>query len=91
MDELDAAEILKTFWLEKVDSILSEQIVWATCPFCGKTDRIRILPKPDFVNADESYRSAWSTLIEGDLVPGICGFCLNVSVVKGNIARIPGL
>jgi len=93
MDEVDAAEILRSRWFECKDSIPSARIVFAMCPFCGKGDRIRLLPDAQEMGglADENYSAAWKRLAGSTRSPGICGFCLNVVLVSETGVLMPGM
>jgi hypothetical protein len=92
MDAFDAAEILKSRWLDNWDTLPSQRIVLATCPFCGKGDRIRLLPDASEIEADPEgeYEAAWKMLAGTQRSPGICGFCLNVLVIAEGRAEMPG-
>lgn len=89
MEVFEAAEVLKGFWVEAAERVSSAQVVLATCPFCGKGDRIRLLPREGRAAA---YQEAWETLARPGGRPGLCGFCLNVVLVgSGSRAQAPGL
>jgi hypothetical protein len=92
MDVFDAADLIKQSWLASAATIPSEKIVMATCPFCGKGDRIRIVPDDEPAGGDETdgYRAAYALLAGPDRRPGICGFCLNVVVMTCGKAHLPG-
>lgn len=90
MDEFDAAEIVKKHWLESSDEILSQQITMMTCPYCGKSDRIRILPHDIAEDGNEDERIAWNVLTGSGRKPGLCGFCLNVIFVGQGKAEMIG-
>ena len=53
------------------------------CPYCGKSDRIRLLETPEELNGDlltadlEHYKVLWGSLVNEDVTLGICKFCLN--------------
>lgn len=93
MDEVDAAEILRGRWFEYKDSIPSPRIVFALCPFCGKGDRIRLLPDAQEMGglSDENYSAAWKRLAGTTRSPGICGFCLNVVLLSDIGVLMPGM
>ncbi len=93
MDEFDAAEVVKRWWLEHRDSILLRSTVLASCPFCGKGDRISLLPPAQETSdvLDETYSVAWGVLANPNRAPGICGFCLNVVLISETGAAMPGI
>ena len=80
MDIYDAADIVRRLWLDRADGFSSQEIVLTKCPFCGKTDRIRLIPKdqPKDEPPDQEYQAAIEMLSDAGRVPAICGFCLNV-------------
>jgi len=92
MDEFDAAEIVKRYWLENVESIPSQQIVMVTCPFCGKADRIRILPLDGTLveSQDDAYRASMNLLIKSERTVAICGFCMNIVLLREGRGERPG-
>ncbi|AFM23589.1 hypothetical protein [Desulfomonile tiedjei] len=93
MDETDAADILRGFWLNRVESSSSQELILATCPFCGKGDRIRLLSDETqevSVIQETDYQAAWETLASKDRLPAICGFCLNVVLIRDGQAEMPG-
>ena len=93
MDEFDAAETVKRFWVENVESIPSQQIVMARCPFCGKADRIRILPPEESLPAEsrnDAYRASMCLLTRSERTVAICGFCMNIVLLKEGLGERPG-
>ena len=92
MDEFDAAEIVKRYWLENVESIPFQQIVMVTCPFCGKADRIRILPLdgPLVASQDDAYRASMNLFITSERTVAICGFCMNIVLLREGRGERPG-
>jgi hypothetical protein len=92
MDVFDAAEMLRSYWLERAEALSSHQMMAASCPYCGKGDRIRVLPQPGD-EADPSVtaglRSAWDLLASGERLPALCGFCQNIVILRGNQAEMP--
>ncbi len=92
MDEFDAAEVLKLYWLGQSDTISSQQIFLAMCPFCGKGDRIHLLDHKDtnLLASDDNYRAAWEKLSSSERLPGICQFCQNVVIIREGHAEMPG-
>lgn len=92
MDAYEAAAAVRKFWLDNSDRITSHDVLIAKCPFCGKTDRIRLFPKIQFEGqlADRDYEAAMEVLSKGGCVPAICGFCLNVVQMRGHEAEPPG-
>jgi hypothetical protein len=92
MDIYDAADILRRYWLEKADAPASHEIAAASCPFCGKGDRIRLLP-PLLCDACPSsvpdVTAAWNLLASEDRLPALCGFCQNIVLVSGSRAEMP--
>ncbi len=92
MDEFDAAEVLRLYWLGHSDTITSQQIILATCPFCGKGDRIRLLDQenPTFPVSEDDYSAAWEKLSSSGRLPGICQFCQNLVILRGKQAEMPG-
>jgi hypothetical protein len=93
MDETDAADILRTYWLSRAESATSQEIIPATCPFCGKGDRIRLLPNENqdaSVVEETDYRAAWKILTSKNRLPAICGFCMNVVLTGEGQAEMPG-
>jgi len=94
MDELDAVEILRRYWLDGAGTITSKEMVLASCPFCGKGDRIRLLPRQSQTGSPfprDNYQIAWEMLAATERLPAICGFCLNVVTVGGGQAEMPGV
>jgi hypothetical protein len=85
MDEFEAAEIIKQFWLENQDSRDSWDILMVTCPYCGKSDRIKPLTGPASIIESE----AWSILSSRDRQPAVCNFCLNVVLISDGTAMMP--
>ncbi|MCX5872635.1 MAG: hypothetical protein NTY51_05275 [Deltaproteobacteria bacterium] len=92
MDEFDAAEVLRLYWLGQSDTISSQKIILAMCPFCGKGDRIHLLNHEDtnFLASNDNYWAAWEKLSSLERLPGICRFCLNVVIIRGGQAEMPG-
>lgn len=92
MDEFDATEVLRLYWLDRSDTISSQQIISATCPFCGKSDRIHVLNQDDkkFLASDNNYWAAWEKLCSSESSPAFCQFCQNVVIIRGGHAEMPG-
>jgi hypothetical protein len=80
MDIFDATDIVRRFWLDRANGISSQEVVLAKCPFCGKTDRIRLIPldQPKDEPPDQEYQAAIEMLSSPGGTLGICRFCLNV-------------
>ena len=83
MDRKQALEDLKQFLinheLPKNDLALFD----IKCPYCGKTDRIKLLEPPedllpviDYENM-ETYAALWQQFAKATSVLGVCKFCLN--------------
>ncbi len=93
MDETDAADILRTYWLSRAENSTSQEIIPATCPFCGKGDRIRLLPDVTpkvSVLQETDYQAAWKILTSKNRLPAMCGFCMNVVLTGEGQAEMPG-
>jgi hypothetical protein len=64
------------------------------CPYCGKSDRIRALDRPEKLETDlpgnehGTYRRLWESLVSGETGLGVCKFCQNIlSLLDGNRAE----
>ena len=92
MDVFDAAEILRTYWLDRANAPAPQEIVAASCPFCGKGDRIRLLPRlggDKRLSATSGVTAAWNMLASEDRLPAICGFCQNIVLITGSRVEMP--
>ena len=94
MDECEAAEIVRSRWFEDKDRVHSEGIVTlGVCPFCGKGDRIGLLPDPAEMGSvsDDNYSAAWERLARTTRSVGFCGFCNNVVLISDTGVLMPGM
>lgn len=84
MSEHEQIEQLRMFTinhgLPKTDMALYD----VRCPYCGKSDRIRVLESPDeltgSINATdlETYKSLWNEILDASSSLGVCKFCQHV-------------
>ncbi len=84
MNTYEHIEKLRTFaihhGLPKTDMALYD----VRCPYCGKSDRIRLLETPGELDGDisapdlESYAGFWKELVETSGSLGLCKFCQNI-------------
>ncbi len=65
-----------------------------TCPYCGKSDRLRKLDLPGSLTSlserDVSvYRDLYDRLADGETRLGVCKFCLNIVDIAQNGVATP--
>ena len=95
MDTNSAAEELKAFiithGLPKTDMAL----YGIKCPYCGKSDRIRQLEKPDALNEKMDskniafYLKLWDQLARANESLGVCKFCQNLLLLEDKASAVP--
>jgi len=93
MDEFDAMEIVRNHWVETSENLPSQQVLMVTCPFCGKSDRVKVIPSSEGTDKKSvgEYREALQLLSEAKKSVAICGFCLNVVLVRAGRAEPVGM
>lgn len=90
MDPFDAAEIVKQAWLERAAEGDTVAVRLVACPYCGKADRVRELSLEELSGgADPALPQAWESLAQTGR-PALCGFCLNLVLLAGDKALMPG-
>ena len=89
MDEFDAVEIIKTCWIEKAETLATQDIKLVTCPYCGKSDRIRII-NSQITAENDRCSEAMALLGKSGGDPAYCAFCTNIIVIKDDKALMPG-
>ena len=95
MHTREAAEELKTFvllhGLPKTDMAL----FGVKCPYCGKSDRIRELEKPDALSNKMDpkqaavYLSLWNQLSRSNEPLAVCKFCQNLLSLQDKASALP--
>ena len=59
-------------------------------PFCGKADRIRILPSEEGLPAEsrnDACRASKCLLTRLERTVAICGFCMNIVLLKEGLGE----
>ena len=80
----DHIQALKTFVLDKGLPFTDIGLFGLKCPYCGKSDRIRILESPEELQGLLSkediaqYRGLWAETISENTDVGVCKFCQNL-------------
>jgi len=87
-------EQLRRFVMEHGLPLTDMALFGVRCPYCGKSDRVRPLERPEELERDlppddlEVYRQLWQSLISEDSGLGVCKFCQNALLfVGGNRAE----
>ncbi|OGP63198.1 MAG: hypothetical protein A2V65_01760 [Deltaproteobacteria bacterium RBG_13_49_15] len=97
MNEIQAAEKLQQFAVDKELPFRETALFGVKCPYCGKSDRIRTLEHPeelkDRFTAEEMkrYSALWMTVAPCGEFLGICKFCLNIIKLLENRRRAEAL
>lgn len=91
MDIFDAADIVRQACLQDEAENARGEIRLATCPHCGKGDRIVCWQMPQAMNshADSELQEAWRILCSDRRQVGLCGFCQNLVLMERNRAIRP--
>jgi len=91
-----SAEILQRLILEYELPRREQGLFGVMCPYCGKSDRIRLLESPEELDGDLRgtdrvvYSEAWHDLTDRVSSLGICRFCTNVlKLSEGNQNAFP--
>jgi len=83
LDNNEAAERLKSFAIRHDLPQTDMALFGIKCPYCGKSDRIRALERPDELKngikpeALLEYSEIWTNLAPAGGSLGVCKFCLN--------------
>jgi hypothetical protein len=91
----EAVEQLRTFVLEQGLPQTDMALFGIRCPYCGKSDRIRELEKPDALGVKmESkemglYTKLWGQLTTSNGSLGVCKFCQNLLLLKNKANAVP--
>jgi len=91
----EAAEVLKTFVLTHGLPQTDMALFGLKCPYCGKTDRIRELEKPDELTGQMDsknmaiYFNLWDQLGRSNGALGVCKFCQNLLVLQDKARAAP--
>ncbi len=97
MDHNEAVEQLKALTVNHGLPETDMSLFGVSCPYCGKTDRIRPLEPPDQLREDigpedmAAYRDLWSLLSPSDRTLAVCKFCQNPLALRENEARAEAL
>ena len=84
MNDHEQVEQLRTFAINHGLPKTDMALYGVRCPYCGKSDRIRLLETPEelttiFNSTDlEIYRSFYKEIAETTGSMGVCKFCQNV-------------
>ncbi len=85
-----SAEVIKRLVMDYELPRREKTLFGVMCPYCGKSDRIRVLEPPGDLEADlpennrNVYTAAWADLAGPDGSLGICRFCVNILKLSGN-------
>ena len=91
----EAAEELKSFVLTHGLPQTDMALFGILCPYCGKSDRIRELEKPDGLTQKmESkdmavYVDLWEQLGRSNGSLGVCKFCQNLLLLQDKATALP--
>lgn len=98
MKQDDAVQELQHFILEHGLPKLDLALFGVRCPYCGKSDRIRELPRPDELqgqvgpDAHNRYSDLWLSFERpAGVTLGVCKFChnpLKISVQQGKAGAL---
>ena len=95
METNEAAELMKTFVLTHGLPKTDMALYGIKCPYCGKSDRIRELEKPDALTQKMDsknmavYFSLWDQLARLNGSPGVCKFCQNLLLLQDKAGALP--
>ncbi|MBR9979958.1 MAG: hypothetical protein KFF50_02920 [Desulfatitalea sp.] len=91
MEALEATETLKALIIENNLPRTDIALFGIKCPYCGKSDRIRQLERPDDLSDKvdsailQEYAKIWQRLNPSSARLGVCSFCLNpLALNKGS-------
>lgn len=90
-----AVEELKTFVLKHGLPQTDMALFGIMCPYCGKSDRIRQLEKPDALsekmdsNDTAIYVNLWDQLARSNGSLGVCKFCQNLLLLQDEANAAP--
>ena len=91
----EAVEELKSFVLEHGLPQTDMALFGIKCPYCGKSDRIRELEKPDALaeRMDSKnrgiYFNLWTQLVRSNGSLGVCKFCQNLLLLQDKARAAP--
>lgn len=89
----ETVEQLKTLIIETHLPRTEVTLCGITCPYCGKSDRIRQLEFPEDLmgviddGALARYTDLWRRLNPDSIRLGVCRFCLNPLALTGGAAE----
>ena len=95
MEFNEAVEALKTLVLTHGLPKTDMTLFGTLCPYCGKSDRIRALDKPDDLDRQMDankltvYLSLWDQLTRAGGSLGVCKFCQNLLLLKHTAGAVP--
>ncbi|MCP4687585.1 MAG: hypothetical protein GY859_06005 [Desulfobacterales bacterium] len=97
MNHNEAVEKLKTLTVTHGLPKTDMSLFGVSCPYCGKSDRIRRLEPPDQLQEDigpedmAMHRRIWKTLAPSDQTLAVCKFCQNPLELHEGEARAEAL
>jgi len=90
MEHHTPAEVMKRLVMDHELPRREKTLFGVMCPYCGKSDRIRVLEPPQDLeeeipeNSRNVYAAAWADLAGPGEFLGICRFCVNILKLSGN-------
>ncbi|MCG6894088.1 MAG: hypothetical protein LJE65_10815 [Desulfobacteraceae bacterium] len=88
MDPHRALESLQRLILENELPRKDMALFGVSCPYCGKSDRIRPLEPPDTLSLSgedqAGYEQLWRQLAPPEMGLGVCKFCQNPVALGAN-------
>ena len=84
MNSQEAVLTFQQFIIEHALPLTDMALFGVQCPYCGKSDRIRELDRPEKISGKMDHESAqtygrlWRQLSQSDLELGVCKFCQNL-------------
>ena len=90
-----AVEELKTFVLKHGLPQTDMALFGIMCPYCGKSDRIRQLEKPEALSEKMDskhiafYLTLWNQLARTNGSLGVCKFCQNLLLLQDKASAVP--